>query len=61
MRMNRPFALRKTNPIQTQFKPNLRNAKMNVGSVKTRDYKNDNDFRLYENKPKTNPKQTQFH
>ena len=32
---------------------------MNVNKVLTKDYENDNDFRLYENKPNSNPKQTQ--
>ena len=33
---------------------------MNVSSVKTKDYKNDNDFRLYENKPNSNPIKPNF-
>ena len=34
--------------------------KMNVGSVKTRDYGNERVCRLWENKPKTNPIKPNF-
>jgi len=43
----------KTNPI----KPNLRKAKMNLSSVKTKEYVNESPLRP---PAKTNPKQTQF-
>ncbi len=53
----------KTNPIQTQFKANTNpipeKPKMNVTSILTKDYENETAFRLRQNKPKTNPKQTQ--
>jgi len=39
-----------------QNKANLLNAQINVSSVLTKDYENDNAFRFYENKPN----QTQF-
>ncbi len=49
----------KTNPIQTQYKPNsnpiCRKAKMNVTSILTKDYEN----KPPSNSTKTNPKQTQ--
>jgi hypothetical protein len=38
-----------------QNKPNLPAPQMNVSSILTKDYENDNTFRLPENKPKTNP------
>ena len=60
MKINDLANAAKTNPIQTQNKPNLRKAKMNVGSVKTKDYGNKRLCGLRENKPKTNPIQTQF-
>jgi len=50
-----------------QNKPNLPNTQMNVSSALTKDYENDNTFRLPENKPNqtqyepnTKPIQTQF-
>jgi hypothetical protein len=43
-----------------QNKPNLPVPQMNVSSVLTKDYENDNTFRLPENKPNTNPIRTQF-
>jgi len=43
-----------------QNKPNLPDAQMKVSSVLTKDYENDNTFRLPENKPNTKPIQTQF-
>jgi len=42
-----------------QNKPNLLNAQINVSSVLTKDYENDNAFRFYENKPKQTQFQTQ--
>jgi len=42
-----------------QNKANLPDAQMNVSSVKTKDYENVRLCRREENKPKTNPKQTQ--
>jgi len=38
-----------------QNKPNLLDAQMKVSSVLTKDYENDNTFRLLENKPNTKP------
>ncbi len=38
-----------------QNKANLLDAQMNVTSVLTKDYENDNTFRLPENKPNSNP------
>ncbi len=42
-----------------QNKPNSLNAQMKVSSVLTKDYENDNTFRLPENKANTNPIQSQ--
>ncbi len=36
---------------QTQFKPNLRKAKMNVNLTKTKDYRKKDDFLVRINKP----------
>ena len=45
----------KTNPIQSQYKANSRKAKMNVGSVITKDYENKRPCRRPENKANSNP------
>ena len=48
---------------QSQNKPNLLDAQMNVGSVKTKDYENKRLCRCGENKPNSKPnkaKQSQF-
>ena len=48
----------KTNPKRTQTNPikaNLRNAKMNVNKVLTKEYEKKLNWALYENEPKTNP------
>ena len=50
----------KTKPIQTQFKPNFRKAKMNVSSFKTKDYGKNDIFSVPQNKANSNPIQTQF-
>jgi len=42
-----------------QNKPNFRNAQMNVSTVITKDYENIANCKLCENKPNTNPIQTQ--
>jgi len=42
-----------------QNKPKSRKAKMNVNKVLTRDYENNSNCKLCENKAKTKPKQTQ--
>ncbi len=42
-----------------QNKPNLRNAEMNVSEDYTEDYENKSDWTLGENKPNSNPKQSQ--
>ncbi len=44
---------------QTQFKSNLRKAKMNVNLTLTKDYRKNDDFAVRINKPNSNPKQTQ--
>jgi len=55
-----------SNPIkanQSQFKPNFRKAKMNVSSVKTKDYEKNDIFSIPQNKPNSNPikpNQSQF-
>ncbi len=43
-----------------QNKPNLPDEQMNVTSFITKHYENDNTFRLPENKPNTNPIQSQY-
>ena len=57
--MTPPLESRKTNPIQTQYKPNTnpisRRPEMNVSSVITKDYKNRPLRPLPENKPNSNP------
>ena len=45
----------KTNPIQTQYKPNLRKPKMNVNKVLTKDYENNPPGGLRKNKPNSKP------
>jgi len=54
----------KTNPIQTQYKANSNpipeRPKMNVTSILTKHYENETAFALRQNKPNSNPKQTQF-
>jgi len=44
-----------SNPIQTQFKPNFKRAKMNVNSFITKDYRKKDDFAVRKNKPNSNP------
>jgi hypothetical protein len=43
-----------------QNKPNLPKAQMNVTSLITVDYENKSNWTLGENKPNTNPIQTQY-
>jgi hypothetical protein len=43
-----------------QNKPNFLDALMNVTSILTKDYENDNTFRPPENKPNTKPIQSQY-
>jgi len=43
-----------------QNKPNFRKSQMNVNKVLTRDYEKMDTWSSGKNKPKTNPKQTQF-
>ncbi len=54
----------KTNPIQTQYEPKTNpipeRPKMNVTSILTKDYENETAFALRQNKPNSNPIQTQF-
>ena len=46
---------------QSQFKPNFRKAKMNVSSVKTKDYEKNGIFAVPQNKPNSNPISNQMH
>jgi len=55
MKINPIGHLVKANPIQTQFKPNLRKAKMNINSIITKDYIKNDDFEVRINKPNSNP------
>ena len=55
MKINTIGHLVKTNPIQTQFKPNSQDAKMNVNSLITKDYRKKDAFALQKNKPNSNP------
>ncbi len=48
-----------TNPIQSQYKPNSRKAKMNVTSILTKDYESERLCRLRRNKPNQTQLQTQ--
>jgi len=53
----------KTNPIQTQSnpnKPNLKNAKMNLSPVKTKDYRNQPRLRPLAKQTQFRPNQSQF-
>ncbi len=61
MKENAIGHLVKTNPIQTQFKPNLRNAKMNINSITTKDYRKNDDFAVQKNKSNSNPIKANFH
>ena len=47
-------------PLFMQNKPNLRNDKMNVTSALTKDYENEHDLPLRQNKPKTKPIKPNF-
>jgi len=40
---------------QTQFKPNLKRAQMNINSLITKDYRKKDDFAVRINKPNSNP------
>ncbi len=51
MKINAIGQLVKANPIQTQFKPNFRKAKMNVNLTLTKDYIKNDDFAVRINKP----------
>ncbi len=46
MKKNADMGYEKTKPKQTQFKPNLRKAKMNVNSLITKDYRKNDDFAM---------------
>ena len=50
----------KTNPKQTQTKPNCKTAKMNLYPLLSKRYEKIRLFDRNENKPKSNPKQTHF-
>jgi len=56
---NQPF-LCKTNPISNPILSAVGGLQMNVISLVTKAYENKSNWTLGENKPKTNPKQTQF-
>ncbi len=45
----------KTNPIQSQFKPNLKNAKIKLTTCPKRTYINSHTFELFKNEPNSNP------
>jgi len=49
-----------SNPIQSQFKPNLKKAEMKLTSLKTKDYEKNDIFSVPQNKANSNPIQTQF-
>ena len=55
MKINPIGHLVKTNPIQTQSKPISEKAKMNVNSLKTKDYRKKDDFAVQKNKPNSKP------
>jgi len=58
MKTNGFTAAGKTNPKQTQsnpIKPNLKKVKMNVGSVKTKDYRNESRLRPPAKQTQSNP------
>ena len=57
MKTNPIGHLVKANPIQTQFKPNLKRAKMNANDFITKDYRKKDDFAVRINKP--NSRKTQ--
>ena len=46
-------------PLYMQNKPNFRKSQMNVNLYNTTDYENKSNWKLGENKPNTNPIQTQ--
>ncbi len=51
MKINAIGHLVKTNPIQSQFKPNYRRARMSANSLITKDYRKKDDFAVRINKP----------
>ena len=51
----KPRFYQKTNPKQTQTKPNRKTAKMNLSPLLTKRYEKKRLFDQNENKPKTNP------
>jgi len=55
MKMITPSDSTKTNPIQSQYKPNLLNAQMNANAFSQKDYENETAFRPQKNKPNSNP------
>jgi hypothetical protein len=57
MKINAIGQLVKANPIQSQFKPNLQKAQMNVNLTLTKDYRKKDDFVVRINKP--NSRKTQ--
>jgi len=60
MKINPIGNLVKTKPIQSQYKPNSRKAKMKLNFYSTKDYENKSDWKLGENKPNSNPIKPNF-
>ncbi len=52
MKINTLAEAGKTKPIQSQYKPNLLNAQMNVNKVLTKDYENVRLHKGFKNKAK---------
>jgi len=55
MNKNRPFASLQNKPNSKPIKPNFRNAKMNVNSVKTKEYVNEPFLRTPAKQTQSNP------
>jgi hypothetical protein len=60
MKIKSPLGSQKTNPIQTQNKPNSRKARMNVSLAITRNYNNEQRTMNNELLCKTNPNKADF-
>jgi len=60
MNIKRLFSSLKTTPKQTQFKPNLRKAKMNLNPVMTKYYEQKTPLRPPAKQTQNKPNQTQF-
>jgi len=55
MNKNRPSANLQNKPNSNPIKPNLKNAKMNLNSVKTKDYVNESRLRPPAKQTQSNP------